>query len=448
MGTEPLPLGVQFKSNAISLRYQNASLRNGGRRDAFLPRRLLGRQSNDDVSFLLAADDVLAGATHGRKTDSEAFDLIVVVLFRIRKLFLFFFSSVKGLLFVSPAMDEGRAPRFGRPRALGGGEASPHLFVANCGPRVGISLDRIAQAFGCFGDVVAVRTADDSGARVIVSFAEVASARDAMVALNGARCHHLDDRVLHVSYSSQTPFKVKTEKPVPVSLVASDLGIPGIYLWPEFVSKEEEKELLAAVDGRLWKNLAKRRVQHYGYEFLYETRNVDAKKYLGELPSFVCPVLDKISLISCLKAVDKITVDQLTVNEYPAGVGLSPHIDTHSAFDDFIFSLSLGGPCIMEFRKYSEGTWATSTEVGCLKGSDAAHGPCCIRKALFLPPRSMLLMSGEGRYVWHHYIPHHKVDIVGSDIIQRSRRVSFTFRKVHVGPCRCDFKQYCDSQRS
>lgn len=25
-------------------------------------------------------------------------------------------------------------------------------------------------------------------------------------------------------------------------------------------------------------------------------------------------------------------VDQCTVNEYPAGVGLSPHIDTHSAF--------------------------------------------------------------------------------------------------------------------
>jgi alkylated DNA repair protein alkB homolog 8 len=25
-------------------------------------------------------------------------------------------------------------------------------------------------------------------------------------------------------------------------------------------------------------------------------------------------------------------LDQLTVNEYGAGVGLSPHIDTHSAF--------------------------------------------------------------------------------------------------------------------
>lgn len=30
------------------------------------------------------------------------------------------------------------------------------------------------------------------------------------------------------------------------------------------------QELLAEVDDRPWKSLAKRRVQHYGYEFLYE----------------------------------------------------------------------------------------------------------------------------------------------------------------------------------
>ncbi|GKD11859.1 alkylated DNA repair protein AlkB homolog 8 isoform X1, partial [Tanacetum coccineum] len=39
------------------------------------------------------------------------------------------------------------------------------------------------------------------------------------------------------------------------------------------------------------------------------------------------------------------------VNEYPSGVGLSPHIDTHSAFEGSIYSLSLSGPCIMEFRR-------------------------------------------------------------------------------------------------
>lgn len=58
----------------------------------------------------------------------------------------------------------------------------------------------------------------------------------------------------------------------------------------------------------------------------------------------------------------------------------------------------------MEFRKYPQGTWYPP-------GDTVAdmEGVNFIRKAIFLPPRSMLLMSGEGRYAWHHYIPHHKV---------------------------------------
>lgn len=98
----------------------------------------------------------------------------------------------------------------------------------------------------------------------------------------------------------------------------------------------------------------------------------------------------------------------LQVNEYPSGEGLSPHIDTHSAFEEMIFSLSLAGPCIMEFRQYPKGSWRAPSMVnGADEGS--IQDPQCIRKSVFLPPRSMLLMSGEGRYAWHHYIPNHKV---------------------------------------
>ncbi|CAL9060980.1 unnamed protein product [Musa banksii] len=192
----------------------------------------------------------------------------------------------------------------------------------------------------------------------------------------------------------------------PVSLLASDLGIPGIYLVHDFITVDEEKRLLAEVDNRQWRSLSKKRVQHYGYEFLYE------------------------------------------VNEYPCGVGLSPHIDTHSAFDELIFSPSTAGPCIMEFRRYPEGTWCHPTaSVNEIHEDTPLLSSYIARKAIFLPPRSMLLMSGEGRYAWHHYIPHRKVDRVGEKAIGRSsRRVSFTFRKVRKGPCCCPYKQYCDSQ--
>ncbi len=69
-------------------------------------------------------------------------------------------------------------------------------------------------------------------------------------------------------------------------------------------------------------------------------------------------------------------IDQLTVNEYGCGVGLSPHIDTHSAFTGAIISLSVGGPAVMVMRREEK------------------------QQALWLPPRSLLVMGGESRYAW------------------------------------------------
>ena len=70
-------------------------------------------------------------------------------------------------------------------------------------------------------------------------------------------------------------------------------------------------------------------------------------------------------------------------------------------------SLSLGSTAVMEFRL----------------GDD--------HRALFLPRRSLLVMSGPARYQWAHYIPHRKHDVVDGKVVARSsHRVSFTFRQV------------------
>ncbi|KAJ0989799.1 hypothetical protein J5N97_008155 [Dioscorea zingiberensis] len=331
---------------------------------------------------------------------------------------------------------------FARPKSST--TTSSNLYVANCGPAVGVPFDTIESVFSAFGRVTGVHAADDTGARVIVCFSQSIAAQAAYQALNGNPCPQFHGRTLHMRFSlPKLPAKVPDNDSLSVFLLTSELAIPGVYLVHDFITPGEEQALLAAVDARPWKSLAKRRVQHYGYEFLYESRNVDTKQYLGDLPSFVSHILDKISLFPGPDENKCRLMDQLTVNEYPPGVGLSPHIDTHSAFDELIFSLSIAGPCIMEFRKYPQGTrYPLGGSVVDMEEDNF------IRKAIFLPPRSMLLMSGEGRYAWHHYIPHHKIDIVKGQTIKRSsRRVSFTFRKVRMSSCSCEFKHYCDSQR-
>ncbi|XWS62293.1 hypothetical protein CRYUN_Cryun07bG0198000 [Craigia yunnanensis] len=86
----------------------------------------------------------------------------------------------------------------------------------------------------------------------------------------------------------------------------------------------------------------------------------------------------------------------------------------------------------MHFRRYTAGSWIP--KIASLSDMNVENPDSCSelsRKAIYLPPRSMLLLSGEARYAWHHYIPHHKIDKVKETMIRRgSRRVSFTFRKV------------------
>ena len=56
-------------------------------------------------------------------------------------------------------------------------------------------------------------------------------------------------------------------------------------------------------------------------------------------------------------------------------------------------------------------------------------------RAIYLAPRSLLIMAGASRYEWLHYIPHRKSDTVHGAAVPRSkRRVSFTFRKVGPPP--------------
>ena len=94
-------------------------------------------------------------------------------------------------------------------------ESSPNLYVANCGPKVGVSYNDIETVFGTFGEIIGVYAADETGVRVIVCFAEVSSAQTAFKALNGYPCQELGGRTLHIRYSVPHPAaKVFILKPI------------------------------------------------------------------------------------------------------------------------------------------------------------------------------------------------------------------------------------------
>jgi alkylated DNA repair protein alkB homolog 8 len=97
---------------------------------------------------------------------------------------------------------------FSRPKGRDESNSSPNLYVANCGPAVGLTYDAVKSAFQCFGEVIGVHSADASGMRMIVCFAETSAAQEAFLTWNEKACPSLDGRVLHIRYSVPRPQKV------------------------------------------------------------------------------------------------------------------------------------------------------------------------------------------------------------------------------------------------
>jgi len=63
-----------------------------------------------------------------------------------------------------------------------------------------------------------------------------------------------------------------------------DHDIPGLILVDEFISPEEEKDLKEWFDTQEWTKLMNRRVQHFGYEFVYGANNVNKNEKIRDMP--------------------------------------------------------------------------------------------------------------------------------------------------------------------
>jgi len=101
---------------------------------------------------------------------------------------------------------------------------------------------------------------------------------------------------------------------------------------------------------------------------------------------------------------------QCIVNEYTRNQGITAHTD-RDTFGPVICGISIGGDTVMTFERGSE------------------------KFDLFLPSRSMMIMSGPARYEWTHAIDKKKVSYVdasGRKITkpQDYRRISLTYRTI------------------
>ncbi|WP_071673342.1 alpha-ketoglutarate-dependent dioxygenase AlkB [Nioella nitratireducens] len=178
----------------------------------------------------------------------------------------------------------------------------------------------------------------------------------------------------------------------------------GLTYLENYIPEDEADRLVQTIDAAPWRTDLKRRVQHYGYRYDYKARQARREDYLGPLPDLFQQLAKRLTDEGHFQTVP----EQMIVNEYQPGQGISAHVDCQPCFGETIASLSLLSACVMRFASQKSSR----------------------KMDLLLRPDSLLVMAGEARHEWTHAIPARKTDLVKSQRFQRTRRISLTFRQM------------------
>lgn len=179
------------------------------------------------------------------------------------------------------------------------------------------------------------------------------------------------------------------------------LKITGLELKPNWINAVDAEQLVGFVDNQIWNTTLKRRVQQYGYRYDYGKRSIGGA-LLNSMPSEFSALCVRLGQ----ELGESRKFDQIIVNEYLPGQGISAHVDSVVDLGPTIVSLSLLSAVCMKFQ----GVETKQVE------------------ELYLEPLSLLVLRQEARYRWTHAIPSRKSDKIGDQRVWLQRRISLTFR--------------------
>ena len=166
--------------------------------------------------------------------------------------------------------------------------------------------------------------------------------------------------------------------------------IEGLNIREDFIDEDEENNLIQLINLNNWNNQISRQTQHYGYRYDYKTKRLYDD--VPQIPEWIHSLINKIDFPLC---------DQVIINKYEEGQGISPHIDHKKLFDDDIYVLSLGED--VEYK---------------MTGFENKKR---ITKTIPVKRRSLIHMCGEARYLWTHSLKMKK---------NSKTRYSFTLREL------------------
>lgn len=212
--------------------------------------------------------------------------------------------------------------------------------------------------------------------------------------------------------------------------------IPGLFLPPVFLPEELENDVATHCVGSYFTGRNVNQVMLFGHSADDgDADDMGARMGKG-LPPFLISLLCHLSGVLRPWIPDALhgllfpprgapaRARQAILNLYRPGEGITAHVDLLNRFDDGIIGVSLWSGCVMSFEKVAEDGTSLS-EASAMR--DRWH--------VYLPERSILVLSRDARYKWTHGIPGRTHDLVekedeadGRCVIARGTRLSITFR--------------------
>ncbi|XP_034033701.1 alpha-ketoglutarate-dependent dioxygenase alkB homolog 4 [Thalassophryne amazonica] len=186
----------------------------------------------------------------------------------------------------------------------------------------------------------------------------------------------------------------------------SSFPFPGVFLWENFISEEEEMELISTMDQDLWiQSQSGRRKQDFGPKVNFKKRKVHVGSFHG-LPAWSQKLVLRMQAEVPLAGFQP--VEQCNLDYNPQlGSAIDPHLDDSWLWGERLVSINLLSDTILSMS-LEQGLPEAGLEEG-------------VHVAVHLPRRALVMLCCEARHRWKHAI--HRKDI-------HERRVCSTFREL------------------
>lgn len=214
------------------------------------------------------------------------------------------------------------------------------------------------------------------------------------------------------------------------------IDFPGIYIQDDFLSLEEESELIKGIDEMPWDlSQSGRRKQNFGPKCNFKKNKLRLGDFQG-FPKFSQFVQEKFRVIPILE--DFYTIEQCSLEYDPQrGASIDPHIDDCWVWGERVVTVNLLSDSVLtltynrKINYYNLHLIEKYPKVLDENGTRSLNGNCYKVKLyednkfypvvrVVMPRRSLLVMYNSARYDWEH-------QILREDI--RERRVCLAYRE-------------------